>query len=127
MAYLHQQGWKHVIEAVTEADLAIAKDCQPNDIVISRDSDLLIYSSVTKVFRPISQGRYLQYDVQDLTAVLGMNRLQFTVLGIISRNDYTSNIPSLGTKTNFKSRRAFLRQVRPSEIARTKDRCKGFC
>ncbi|KAK3822858.1 MAG: hypothetical protein J3Q66DRAFT_437301 [Benniella sp.] len=96
------QGWKHVVEAATEADLAIAKDCQPNDIVISRDSDLLIYPTVTKVFRPISQGRYLQYDVQDLTAVLGMNRIQFTVLGIISRNDYTSNIPSLGAKTNFK-------------------------
>ncbi|KAF9344173.1 hypothetical protein BGX34_005936 [Mortierella sp. NVP85] len=126
VAYLHQQGWKHIVEAATEADLAIAKDCQPNDIVISRDSDLLIYPSVTKVFRPISKGRYLQYDVQELTAVLGMNRIQFTVLGIVSRNDYTSNIPSLGAKRTSKSQRAFLRQIQKQWSSNTLPALKSY-
>jgi len=101
-AYLTQQGWSHVIQATTEADLAIARDCQPGDVVVTRDSDLLIYPSVTRVYRAISRNKYLEYDVQDLSVALGMSRVQLTVLGVVSRNDYTSNIPSLGSKSNYK-------------------------
>ncbi|KAG0195832.1 hypothetical protein BGX33_002539, partial [Mortierella sp. NVP41] len=38
-AYMAQAGW-NVKCCSTEADLAIAKDCQPGDIVISGDSDM---------------------------------------------------------------------------------------
>ncbi|KAK3825231.1 MAG: hypothetical protein J3Q66DRAFT_420141 [Benniella sp.] len=60
VAYLTEQGWPHVIKATTEADLAIARDCRPNDVVVVRDSDLLIYPSVTKVYRAISKTKYLK-------------------------------------------------------------------
>ncbi|KAF9367582.1 hypothetical protein CPB97_005556, partial [Podila verticillata] len=43
--YLQEQGWK-VQHADFEADVAIAKDCKPNDIVVSTDSDMLAYDSI---------------------------------------------------------------------------------
>ncbi|KAF9971008.1 hypothetical protein BGZ75_002042, partial [Mortierella antarctica] len=83
-----------VVECETEADLRIGNDCQPGDVVVTRDSDLLIYPKVACIWRPISKERVLVYRVNDILASL-------TVLGVVSRNDYTKNVEGLGLATNF--------------------------
>ncbi|KAG0317269.1 hypothetical protein BGZ99_006411 [Dissophora globulifera] len=98
--HLRKKGWS-VEECPTEADLKIASDCLPGDIVLSQDSDMFIYEKISTVWRPISRERFLVYKVADVLAVLGINRVQLTVLGVVSRNDYTSNIASLGFARNF--------------------------
>ncbi|KAF9980874.1 hypothetical protein BGZ75_007881, partial [Mortierella antarctica] len=99
--YLQQHGWQ-VQVAITEADLAIARACGPGDIVISKHSDMAIYGTVHRICRPISGGRFLVYDLQDVVATLNISREQLRVLGVVSRNDYNSNVPTLGSATNFK-------------------------
>lgn len=98
--YMLEHGWV-VVYCPTEADLAIAKACQPTDIVLSRDSDMLYYASIRTIWRPISKGKILVYDVNEVLATLRLNRVQLTVLGLVSRNDYNRNIPSLGSATNY--------------------------
>ncbi|KAI8362192.1 hypothetical protein B0O80DRAFT_493206 [Mortierella sp. GBAus27b] len=49
-----------------------------------------------------SPGKLLVYNVPDLITTLGLTRDKLTVLGIVSRNDYDSNIASLSPATNFK-------------------------
>jgi hypothetical protein len=98
--YLRSKGWT-VIECATEADLKIASDCKAGDIVISSDSDMLLYKNVTTIWRPISRQRFLVYRIPDILATLGVSRTQFTVLGLVSHNDYNRNIYGLGCSTNF--------------------------
>lgn len=50
--YLRNNGWRAFI-CLSEADTAIAFECQPNDIVISGDSDMLIYDTVVTIWRPL--------------------------------------------------------------------------
>lgn len=98
--FLHDQGW-NVVECPSEADIAIAKDCTANDIVISGDSDSLVYASIRTIWRPLARGGYLVYDVQVLLKQLEMSRAALTVLGIVCRNDYSSNITRMGVTTNY--------------------------
>ncbi len=63
---------------------------------------MAIYTSVHRICRPISGGRFLDYKLQDAVEALGITRKQLCVLGIVSRNDYNRNIPSLGSATNLK-------------------------
>ncbi|KAK5816265.1 hypothetical protein F5H01DRAFT_202893 [Linnemannia elongata] len=98
--YMQNAGWT-VKLADTEADLAIAIDAQPDDIVISRDSDMMAYTSIRTLWRPISRGLILVYNVPDLLKALGVSRSQLTALAAVSRNDYNKNIHSLGPATNF--------------------------
>ncbi|KAF9944339.1 hypothetical protein BGZ70_004774, partial [Mortierella alpina] len=98
---VRKHHFRDVISCTTEADVAIAQACKPTDIVLSRDSDMLYYASIRTIWRPISKGRVLVYDVQEVMATLGLNQAQFTVLGMVSRNDYNRNIPSLGSATNY--------------------------
>ncbi|KFH63191.1 hypothetical protein MVEG_11226 [Podila verticillata NRRL 6337] len=98
--FLRDQGW-NIVECPSEADIAIAKDCTANDIVISGDSDSLIYASIRTIWRPLARGGYLVYDVQVLLKQLEMSRAALTVLGIVCRNDYSSNITRMGVSTNY--------------------------
>ncbi|KAF9574621.1 hypothetical protein EC968_006036 [Mortierella alpina] len=100
VAYMRGKGWD-VRECLTEADVEIAKDCQAGDVVITRDSDFLIYSNITTIWRPVTRDKFLIYDVAVLQATLHLNRVQLTVLGITSRNDYGPNIASLGPASNY--------------------------
>ncbi|KAF9920167.1 hypothetical protein FBU30_010048, partial [Linnemannia zychae] len=43
----------------------------------------------------------LVYHLPDVLTAIGINRVQLTVLGIVSTNDYNSNVPSLGAESNF--------------------------
>ncbi|KAF9998138.1 hypothetical protein BGZ79_008186 [Entomortierella chlamydospora] len=103
IAFLKSKGWI-VVLCETEADVRIAEDCQVNDIVISRDSDMLIYTKVKTLWRPIGhaiQGKFLVYKISIIFASLGLTRTQLTSLGVISRDDYTRNIPILGIAINY--------------------------
>ncbi|KAF9344664.1 hypothetical protein BGX26_004059, partial [Mortierella sp. AD094] len=98
--YMKEAGWT-VRLCETEADLAIAQECKPNDVVISADSDMLAYSTVTTLWRPVSKGLILVYDLEDVCRTLSLSRAQLTALAVVSGNDYGKNIYSLGAVTNY--------------------------
>lgn len=100
-AYLKKKGWS-VVLAEYEADVEIAKACDRNDIVISRDSDMLVYENVTTVWRPITPGCFHVYDVMKATNHLALpSRSHLSALGIVSKNDYNRNIQGFGSATNL--------------------------
>ncbi|KAG0248688.1 hypothetical protein BG011_010015, partial [Mortierella polycephala] len=98
--YMRQNGWT-MVECPTETETAIASDYKSGEVVISRDSDMPVYESINTIWRPISRGLFLVYDVPDVLRTLNINRSQLTVPGVVSRNDYNRNIYSLGSATNF--------------------------
>ncbi|KAI7832532.1 hypothetical protein BC939DRAFT_318 [Gamsiella multidivaricata] len=98
--YLRSKGWI-VLECSTEADIDMACDCTPGDVIISIDSDMFIYKNVSIIRLSISRWRFLVYVLPDVLATLGINRTQLTVLDLVSHNDYNSNIHGLGCATNF--------------------------
>ncbi|KAI8599776.1 hypothetical protein EDD21DRAFT_355146 [Dissophora ornata] len=98
--YLTQAGWK--VEACeTEADVAIAWDCKPGDVVVSADSDMMAYPTVSTLWRPISKDLILVYDLEDVRRTLNFSVAQLTALAVVSGNDYGKNIYSLGATTNY--------------------------
>ncbi|KAH7051585.1 hypothetical protein BKA57DRAFT_292657 [Linnemannia elongata] len=99
--YLRDHQWIVQLSPY-EADVHIADDCAPGDIVISGDSDLIIHPTVTTVWRPISGSRFQEYIVDEVLAVLGIGRPQLVTLGVVSHNDYNKNIYGLGCATNYK-------------------------
>lgn len=100
VAFMIGAGWD-IRLCKTEADPAIAMDCQASDIVISGDSDMFGYSSITTLWRPISNGQVLVYRLEDVLRDLGLTRNQLTSLAVVSSNDYNCNIFSLGPSTNY--------------------------
>ncbi|CAO3569208.1 unnamed protein product [Mortierella alpina] len=88
----------------TEADTAIAKDCQPADIVLSQDSDFFAYESVKLLWRPVGQRhdvKVLEYDKAAILSTIGLSSTQLTALACVSCNDYNKNIRYLGIATNY--------------------------
>ncbi|KAG0294470.1 hypothetical protein BGZ98_001756 [Dissophora globulifera] len=98
--YMTRAGWK-VQTCVSEADVGIARDCQPGDIVVSADSDMLAYSSILILWRPISRSLILVCEISDVCQVLCVSRIQLTALAVVSNNDYGKNIRSLEPAINF--------------------------
>ncbi|KAF9941914.1 hypothetical protein BGZ67_003744, partial [Mortierella alpina] len=99
--HMEQSGWT-VQTAATEADVATAREIEPGDVVISRDSGMLIYGRICTLYRGKSRGRFHGHDIQEVAASLDLTRAQLTILGVVSHNDYNRNISSLGTATNHK-------------------------
>ncbi|KAF9289007.1 hypothetical protein BGZ74_000809 [Mortierella antarctica] len=56
---------------------------------------------VPKVWRPWSQGCFLQYHVDNMLKTLCLSQVQWTTLGIVSANDYNKNVYGLGIPSNF--------------------------
>ncbi|KAG0013179.1 hypothetical protein BGZ82_002274, partial [Podila clonocystis] len=98
--YMKQAEWS-VRVCKMEADVAIAVDCQLGDIVISADSDMLAYGSVSTLWRPISKYLVLTYKLADVCLQLGLTQNHLTALAVVSSNDYSRNIYSLGPATNY--------------------------
>ncbi|KAK3811036.1 MAG: hypothetical protein J3Q66DRAFT_351172, partial [Benniella sp.] len=98
--FLTNNDWV-VRQCPYEADLEIARECTPGDMVLTRDSDLAVYLNVSSMYRLVSGRKVLRYDLADLCTTMGISRQQLTTLGIVSQNDYSENIKSLGTATNF--------------------------
>jgi hypothetical protein len=88
----------------TEADIAIAADCQTQDIVLSQDSDFFAYDSVTTIWRPVGkldEAKVLEYGRAAVLAQVGLSTTKLTALACVSCNDYNTNIPSMGIATNY--------------------------
>ncbi|KAF9565018.1 hypothetical protein EC968_004278 [Mortierella alpina] len=87
----------------TEADIAIATDCQPSDHVLSQDSDFFAYESVQKIWRPVGKRvKILEYSKSAILDKTGLSSTKLTALACVSSNDYNKNIKYLGIATNFK-------------------------
>ncbi|KAK3821217.1 MAG: hypothetical protein J3Q66DRAFT_148948 [Benniella sp.] len=99
--YMRSRGWT-VKECSTEADVDVARDCKPDDIVVSGDSDMLAFAAeITTIWRPIAKRQFLVYHLPSILEQLRITRAQLTALCIVSKNDYNRNISLLGPKTNF--------------------------
>ncbi|KAG0061389.1 hypothetical protein BGZ92_006491, partial [Podila epicladia] len=99
--HLRTNGW-NVCECRSEADTCIGANCKQDDIVITRDSDALIYSNINTIWRPISRRRYLVYNIPQLLLQLQLSRAGLTTLGVVSQNDYGKGVRYMGVKSNFK-------------------------
>ncbi|KAF8917525.1 hypothetical protein BGZ58_005080, partial [Dissophora ornata] len=115
--YMTRSGWS-VKTCETEADLAIAVDTQPDDIIISGDSDMLAYASVKTLWRPVSNNLILVYRLSDVLKAPDLNRGQLTALAVVSRNDYHKNIYSFGPATNHSIIKS-IQQTDPLNIIST--------
>ncbi|KAI7819423.1 hypothetical protein BC939DRAFT_495267 [Gamsiella multidivaricata] len=106
---LREKGFS-VCTCRTEADTCIARTLTmaAGSFVVSADSNLLIYLSVTKILRPIFHGlAYALYTKESVTNALHVPSADYvTLLGIVSKNDYTENIPGLGIVRNLEIIRA---------------------
>jgi len=101
--FFQELGWG-VVECASEADIAITSNCGAHDVLISGDSDSLVYSSIETVWRPLRQSRYLVYDIPNLPKLLEISRTTLTVLGVECLNDYSCNISRLGVKDHFQNK-----------------------
>ncbi|GJJ76095.1 hypothetical protein EMPS_08454 [Entomortierella parvispora] len=121
----------------TEADTCIAFSCHPsgptqqapaspaNDlrdetVIVTRDSDLIMYSEVQTVFRPNPKGSFfLRYRKKDVKEALDFSEdFQLMTLAIVCKNDYTSNFPGFGIKRN----RNVIRDFDPAVVQARKER-----
>jgi hypothetical protein len=101
-AFLQGQGWSVRLSAA-EADIDIAKDCKPEDVVLTTDSDLLVYKNVKTVWRVMGRRKALEYKADEVLSALNLeSKNHLTALAITSTNDYSKNIPRLGISTNLK-------------------------
>ncbi|KAF9119275.1 hypothetical protein BGW39_000423, partial [Mortierella sp. 14UC] len=64
--------------------------------------DMLVHNTVETIWRPLGRSRFLAYKVADVCRTLDLFRAQLTLLGIVSKNDYTSSLTRLGVATNYK-------------------------
>ncbi|KAG0040347.1 hypothetical protein BGZ82_003652 [Podila clonocystis] len=100
-AYLAAQGWISQV-ATFEADVELARMCQPVDIVVTKDSDFAAYLSIKTIASPLRHGFFI-YDVDKMCSVVGLpSRAHLQALAVVSRNDYGHNIYGLGFETNAK-------------------------
>jgi hypothetical protein len=79
----------------------IAKDYTNVDVVVSQDSDMIGHFTVATLWRPISRGPLLVYNMSDICTLLEITREQLTALAVVSSNDYNRNISSFGPETNY--------------------------
>ncbi|KAF8904552.1 hypothetical protein BGZ58_006494, partial [Dissophora ornata] len=89
----------------TEADVAIAADCQLQDIVLSHDSDFFAYDTVKTIWRPVGkwdQIKVLEYIRDAVLAQTELSTTKLTALACVSSNDQNKNISSLGIATNYR-------------------------
>ncbi|KAF9577228.1 hypothetical protein BGW38_007706, partial [Lunasporangiospora selenospora] len=102
--YMTSKGWEIQL-CPMEADISIAAECQPHDIVISRDSDLLVFRRIRQLWRPMGPSRrmwFLTYAKDDICSELEFTDQQLTALGIVCKNDYSPNIPMVGIEKSYK-------------------------
>ncbi|KAF9992946.1 Rad2 nuclease, partial [Entomortierella chlamydospora] len=103
VAYMAKKDYDIVL-CPTEADVLIAVECRPQDAIVSCDSDLLFYRTVSIVWRPVGSykaRRFVPYEKSAVLDALSLSSTQLTALAILSGNDYFGNIPYLAIHTNL--------------------------
>ena len=93
--YLRDQGWDARV-APFEADVQIAKDVLPQDLVIANDGDFFGYRTVNTIVKPISNDRFLLYDVNKVAEAMEISRAGLTAFMVVNKNDYDDNIRQIG-------------------------------
>ncbi|KAG0326729.1 hypothetical protein BGZ99_009128, partial [Dissophora globulifera] len=106
-----------ICQCYTEADICIADACEDGSsqhLVVSGDSDLLVYESIDSVLRPIPRSSfYAIYDKDDVLDILQfVDPMQLVVLGIVSHSDYAKNIYGFGIARNA----ALIRSIPVSDV-----------
>ncbi|KAG0082840.1 hypothetical protein BGZ92_011316 [Podila epicladia] len=102
--YLQRNGYNAIL-CDTGADPRIAADSQPVDVIVSRDSDFIGYSSVRKIWRPVgraTENKCLIYCKDDILSSFKLTDIQLTALACVVRNDYDKNVPSCAVTTSYK-------------------------
>ncbi|KAK3840981.1 MAG: hypothetical protein J3R72DRAFT_446270, partial [Linnemannia gamsii] len=97
----------------TEADVAIAADCQPQYIALTQVSDFFAYDSVKTIWRPVGKWdevKVLEYSRAAVLAQIGLCTTKLTALACVPSNDYYKNIPSMGIATNYRIIKAARRR-----------------
>jgi hypothetical protein len=84
-----------------EVDLECAKTSHLT--VITKDGDFFFHSiDVVLILRPSRDGvTFSRVKHSDILSKLDLSDLKFKLLGILSGNDYSPNIPQLGIKRNY--------------------------
>ena len=84
-----------------EVDLECAQT--PNLPVITKDGDFLFHPiAVVLIIRPSRNGvTFSRLEHSNILSKLGLTDLKFKLLGILSGNDYSPNIPQMGIKSNY--------------------------
>ncbi|KAI1297010.1 hypothetical protein EDD11_007265 [Mortierella claussenii] len=105
-AGLEDRGFR-VCMCQTEADLCIARHARAaateDFFAESSDSDLLVHMHIPKVLRPISRSsEFALYTKADIVQRLSLPSIDHpTLLGIVQKNDYSTNVRFIGMITNF--------------------------
>ncbi|KAF9574904.1 hypothetical protein BGW38_008274, partial [Lunasporangiospora selenospora] len=102
--FLRERSW-NVVQCTGETDVSIAEDIQPKDVVVSRDSDFFIFANVCTIWQPVGRGVKTKIHCYHLSQILDDIRLsgaQLTALGVVTTNDCTKNIHTLGIATNYR-------------------------
>lgn len=87
-----------------EANIAIAANCQSQDIVLSQVSDFLAYDMVKTLWHPVGRWnatKVLEYNKGEVLTKTALTSSKLTALACVSCNDYNKNILTLGIATNY--------------------------
>jgi hypothetical protein len=105
-----------------QADTCIAAMCDqcPNTVVVSKDSDMLIFDSVVDIVIPEGKEQeWRLYHKADVLEELELNHpWQLLLLGVLTTNDYTSGVWQQGIQKNLD----FVRSVVIPPSATTQER-----
>jgi hypothetical protein len=93
-------------KCISEADICIARlpTHDRRRIVVTADSDLLAFQSVTEVLRPLPHSRsFGLYRRDDVLRAFGFtSSSQLVALACVSSNDYGKNVRGFGLRSNVK-------------------------
>ncbi|KAF9132444.1 hypothetical protein BGX30_012655 [Mortierella sp. GBA39] len=114
LRYMESRAWT-VKFVETEADVAIAKDATPQDVIISADSDMLGYTTIHTLWRPVTGGLILEYPQAVLLSTLGLSRAQLTTPAVVSCNDY--NHPRIIVGRHLSDKRVISKNTTSEDFA----------
>jgi 5'-3' exonuclease len=89
-----------VVQARFEADVAIGHTAGGDDVIISNDSDLLVYERSTIVLK-LFKGTWQVLSRERLLESLELSSLKLVWLASMSGNDYAPNVPDIGIKKSL--------------------------
>ncbi|KAK3812839.1 MAG: hypothetical protein J3Q66DRAFT_412181 [Benniella sp.] len=100
---LSNLDWK-VCRCQYQADSHIAGLCRddPDAVIITKDSDFIVYENTESVIMPIGRGhRLTRFDMADVMTALKLPSARHLLLAsILSKNDYSSPVPWFGIHKN---------------------------
>jgi hypothetical protein len=115
-ARLRGFGWT-VCECEGEADICISN--QSGRIVVATSDSDFLFHKVDAVLRqdPKKRSKYQLFNIQsDVLDKLDISAEAWAAVGVVSRNDYTVNIPRCSLKVNFDLMRSLDSNLAPDDL-----------